>query len=469
MNKVLQTLSWHDEGCERINTITASYEHLPLAKKLCFLYFAAFPEDKEIDAKSLLQIWVAERLVPDEVNRTLEETAECFLEDLVQRSLVQVSNRFPDGSIKYCQVHDVLRDLAIHKAKEMNFLMVCSKEDGRESCNMKGKLVLERYEGMPHLKYLQLDTYVRYNDSDVSKFGKWIRSLKYLETLDLRGTDHLKDLSHWIWHGKTLRHVLLCSDVLTPSLELSRTQGPPASVDVKNLQTLQGVKYNKSWNTSVVPDIPEVRELDIRCCPESGVATLANLLCKLKHVVYLQIAGDCDGFFKLRIRDFPFYENLKSLVLIKYDFSLGECLTVSDDMLEMLPPHLTELSLRGFEFVSDPMPMLEKLRSLNTLRISRRGIPNSATVRRITCSAGGFEQLEELVLEDLLVEEWKIEMGAMPMLKRLRIKYCDPLSVPPQLIHLDRLQFLDWVTYVQVDKEVINDIYTQRPHLRRYW
>ncbi|KAJ1697452.1 hypothetical protein LUZ63_005964 [Rhynchospora breviuscula] len=278
-NKVLQTLSWHYEGCERINTITASYEHLPLAKKLCFLYFAAFPEDIKIDAKSLLRIWVAERLIPDEVNRTLEETAECFLEDLVQRSLVQVSKRFPDGSIKSCRVHDVLRDLAIHKAKEMNFLMVCSKEDDWRSCS-----------------------------------------------------------------------------------------------------------------------------------------------------------------------------------------------TVIDDMLEMLPPHLTELSPRGFEFVSDPMPMLEKLRSLNTLHISVRGAPDPSTIRRIKCSAGAFEQLEELLLEDLKVEEWEIEMGAMPMLKRLRIRDCSPLSVPPALIHfLDRLQYLHWVTNIQADKDAINNIFKQRPHQRSYW
>ncbi|KAJ3697874.1 hypothetical protein LUZ61_001579 [Rhynchospora tenuis] len=85
--KVLQTLSWQNEGCERIDIIAASYEHLPLAKKLCFLYFAAFPEDTMIDAKSLIRIWVAERLIPDEVNRILEETAECFLEDLVQRQI----------------------------------------------------------------------------------------------------------------------------------------------------------------------------------------------------------------------------------------------------------------------------------------------------------------------------------------------------------------------------------------------
>ncbi|KAJ4757771.1 CC-NBS-LRR disease resistance protein [Rhynchospora pubera] len=84
-NELLQTMSWHDDGIECARIMATSYDHLPFAKKLCFLYFAAFPEDQMIEAKPLLRIWVAERLIPHEERRTLEETAECFLEDLVQR------------------------------------------------------------------------------------------------------------------------------------------------------------------------------------------------------------------------------------------------------------------------------------------------------------------------------------------------------------------------------------------------
>ncbi|KAJ4789953.1 Disease resistance protein RPP13 [Rhynchospora pubera] len=81
---LLDTMSWQVDGSECIDVMATSYEYLPFAKKLCFLYFAAYPEDKYIEIKDLLRIWVAERLIPQEDTRTLEETAMCFLEDLVQ-------------------------------------------------------------------------------------------------------------------------------------------------------------------------------------------------------------------------------------------------------------------------------------------------------------------------------------------------------------------------------------------------
>ena len=45
-----------------------------------------------------------------------------------------MSERSHDGSIDFCHVHDLLRDLAIEKAKEDNFLTVCSKPGDEHSC-----------------------------------------------------------------------------------------------------------------------------------------------------------------------------------------------------------------------------------------------------------------------------------------------------------------------------------------------
>ncbi|KAF3341818.1 disease resistance RPP13-like protein 3 [Carex littledalei] len=123
-------MSWHaNDGKKCSEIIGTSYEDLSLPLKLCFMYFAAFPEDHEINATFLLPMWIAEGFIPQEDNRTLEETAEGYLEDLVQRSLVQVKYRSSKGSIIYCSIHDLLRDLAIQKAKEDNFLVVYSHPD----------------------------------------------------------------------------------------------------------------------------------------------------------------------------------------------------------------------------------------------------------------------------------------------------------------------------------------------------
>ncbi|KAJ4780394.1 Nbs-lrr resistance protein [Rhynchospora pubera] len=84
-NELLKTMSWKTDGDECTNIIATSYEHLPFAKKLCFLYFAAFPEDRNIEVEPLLRIWVADGLIPDAQERSLEQTAATFLKDLVQR------------------------------------------------------------------------------------------------------------------------------------------------------------------------------------------------------------------------------------------------------------------------------------------------------------------------------------------------------------------------------------------------
>jgi NB-ARC domain len=84
-NKLLLTMNWRTDGKRCMNILATSYDDLPLALKYCFMYFAAFPEDFEIKAEKLIRMWIGEGFIPKEENRTLEETSERFLDDLVQR------------------------------------------------------------------------------------------------------------------------------------------------------------------------------------------------------------------------------------------------------------------------------------------------------------------------------------------------------------------------------------------------
>ncbi|KAJ3701362.1 hypothetical protein LUZ61_005067 [Rhynchospora tenuis] len=519
--KFLDTMSWQVDGSKCIDVIATSYEYLPLAKKLCFLYFAAYPEDFDIRINQLLRIWVAERLIPQEDKKTLEETAECYLEDLIQRSMVQVSRKHYDGStITHCRAHDVLRDLAIQKAKEMNFLIVCSKPDDWKKCNkarrvainyssnvnelmgdyanpnirsllLFGKsnldcskykvlrvlgcmmmwysgerVVLRNFKGLPHLRYLRLNSEIEGKECE---FGEWIKSMKYLETLDLERSGH-GDLSKWIWKVKTLRHAILCYNY--------NTQGPPASMDLRNLQTLLHVNYSKSRQTSGSPNITEVRKLDIQVHEKHfSKEEIVTLLHKLEHLVYLDIKGISGVDLGMIIwKGFPFYKNLNFLHIREKSVVFGDdgnegvlttnidgnkILVLSDDTL---PPHLTYLRLYGFEFVSDPMSVLQKLQNLKILVIE--GSKKEKVLSwRFRCSAGEFKQLEELSISYLTVDEWEIERGAMPMLKKLWVIDCDPLRVPIEVVHLPSLEYLEWGTYIQTNKDRIRHILEQRPDL----
>ncbi|XP_058114865.1 putative disease resistance protein At1g50180 isoform X1 [Magnolia sinica] len=122
--KVLKSISWQFvEGDANISPILAlSYEDLPYHLKSCFLYLVAFPENYEISVEELIWFWVAEGFVHARGAETLEEVAEDCVQELIQRSLIQVVKKSFIGTIKSCRIHDLLRDLSISKAKEENFL-----------------------------------------------------------------------------------------------------------------------------------------------------------------------------------------------------------------------------------------------------------------------------------------------------------------------------------------------------------
>ncbi|KAJ3698471.1 hypothetical protein LUZ61_002176 [Rhynchospora tenuis] len=531
---LLRTMTFHAEVPKCIDVVATSYEHLPLIEKLCFLYFAAFPQSTEIEAKQLLRIWCGDGLIRIRPNdsRTVEEIAECILEDLAQRNMVQVLKRYPQGSIGFIRLHDVLSELAIRKAEELNFFMVRSKSDDWECCSKAPRMAihypldldislgnyashnvyslfifnvpvkeitvkeitlnldcsklrklrvlscelrkldcfelrkwcttvkLQSLEGAPHLRYLQLVADIEGKESE---FEEWIRGMKYLETLDLRGTECY--LSDCIWQAKTqLRHVFIYPGI----------KGCPASIDLKNLQTLRGfVEWNDQWGTSSFPNIPNVRDLSI-CIPEKVSAReVASLIGRLKHVVHLTMLGNAIDLQEIATATGSclFNENLISLSVYNYNDNRRDSATLSMPLVlrdDMLPPHLVELNIRGYEFGSDFIPVLEKLRSLKALTLWRMSSKeNEDQVRRIKCSAGGFKQLELLIFRHLPLEEWEIEPGAMPMLKWLQVSCCDPLRVPPELTnHLSGLQSLDWVTNIQTNNDALNNIFEQRPNLR---
>ncbi|KAK4394883.1 putative late blight resistance proteinR1A-3 [Sesamum angolense] len=85
---------------------------------------AMFPEDFEIPVWKLLRMWIAEGFVQKMSDIGLEETAEIYLQDLIDRNLLRVDKRRSDGRVKTCRIHDMLRDFCKNEAgiEKDNFL-----------------------------------------------------------------------------------------------------------------------------------------------------------------------------------------------------------------------------------------------------------------------------------------------------------------------------------------------------------
>ncbi|XP_047078945.1 putative disease resistance RPP13-like protein 3 [Lolium rigidum] len=107
--------------------VTLSYLHLPSHLKSCFLYLSIFPEDSEIKRRRLVERWIAEGFVIARDGVRAEDVGNSYFKDLINRSMIQPSKVSVEGTIKTCQVHDIVRDVMIWIAREENF--ACSAWD----------------------------------------------------------------------------------------------------------------------------------------------------------------------------------------------------------------------------------------------------------------------------------------------------------------------------------------------------
>jgi hypothetical protein len=379
-----------------------------------------------------------------------------------------------DSFISYCRVHDLLRDLAIEKAKEDGFLTVCSKTDEEQSCsgarrvavnysdsdglmkfassnlrtllcfndhspNCSGHKFLKvlrvkvhtviqlgSFEGLTQLRYLRL-----YGDLDVdidnpARFIKLISGMKFLQTLDLRCINPC-DLSDFTWRIETLRHVILPGSL-----------GPPCGAKLRNLQTLAGIRNRESWDIGALPNVPNLLYLRIYITEGFPWKKVVAFLGTLKNLVKLTLESHDTPIEVIDMRCFPFYRQLRSLI---YRGKFFQDVGVHLDAI-MFPTHLTVLVLMDCVIGQDIMTVLEKLCDLKSLYLHEL---KDEEKKQMKCSAGGFTRLQYLKLfGPKNLEEWEIEEGAMPVLETLTLVHCPMLQIPLGLKYLTTLRELTW-------------------------
>ena len=115
-----------DSGLEVIDKILSlSYSDLPHNMRNCLLYLSTFPEDHMIYKDSLVRRWIAEGFITEKQGFTLEQVAESYFYEFVNRSLVQpitLRSRYETRSEGGCRVHDIVLNFLISRSAEENFL-----------------------------------------------------------------------------------------------------------------------------------------------------------------------------------------------------------------------------------------------------------------------------------------------------------------------------------------------------------
>lgn len=125
--KVSETVNDSGSADQNSDVLALSYNNLPFHLKPCFLYLGVFPEDYEIPAWKLMQLWVSEGFVESDGDQSMEEVAENYLHDLVDRDLVTVVQRRSDGRIKTCRIRSSVREFCKKESSEENMFQEISR------------------------------------------------------------------------------------------------------------------------------------------------------------------------------------------------------------------------------------------------------------------------------------------------------------------------------------------------------
>ncbi|KAL5822445.1 hypothetical protein ACOSQ4_020345 [Xanthoceras sorbifolium] len=437
--------------------LTLSFDSLPHQLKLCFLYLSCFPEDFEIKIEKLIHLLVAEGFIPQVEDHTMEEVAEQYLHELIDRNLIQVGQRYW-GRILTCRVHNIIHDLAIEKAStnflgtydEVNhsnissIISSCPRQaiySSIESCSwlqesnprlrslfLYGeyefvvpmwerfgslRILVNSYIGnndyvtrkLIHLKYLGL------KDSFIFLLPSIVFNLPRLQTLEVPRSVFPVDLPAEISKSQELRHLIGNFNCVPRSIQC-----------LTNLQTLRSIT-NKAWTEIKTRELVNLRELWLGG-PLIGQTFSFDSMNNLTSLQLLSIELGHQGDSFGSLQPLSHCQRLVDLRL------KGKMENLPEDMHEVLP-NLQCLSLRSSLLEGDPMPQLEKLPNLMILHLGYKFYSG----KKMMCRAIGFLRLEILLFDEykFQIEELLVEERAFPNLKGLRIPEKFKLTIPERL------------------------------------
>ncbi|KAM3364284.1 hypothetical protein ACQJBY_014562 [Aegilops geniculata] len=484
----------------RVETILkVSLDDLPYDLRNCFLHCALFPEDYSIKRRTVMRHWIAAGFIEEKVNKTLEEVAEGYLIELVNRSLLQVIERNYTGRLKCCQMHDVIRLVALNKASEERFGKVYdgsgafSIERTRRISIQSGNLQPLSESDATHVRAIHV-FFNRYLNIDLLR--PVLESSNLLSTLDLQGTS-IKMLPTEVFNLFNLRYLgLRYTDIGSLPEEIGRLQ---------NLEVLDAGNSALSYLPNNIVKLQRLRYL-FACCvtkqgefkPFSGVKVPSGIR-NLTSLHVLQCVEASSEILRgvaalIQLRTFAVcnVENKHSADLINAIKEMRHLLhlvitAISEEVLQLeglcLPLTVYKLSLEGqLEKTSipqvisswSPVNNLTLLRlsfsnldeecfsSLSKLRgLCRLDLNKAFEGKKLHFTAGSFPKLWSLSICDApKLNQVEIEEGAMASLAEFCLSVCPELKFLPHGV--EHLTTLDELSLHDTSEELIEKLRQKR-------
>uniref|UniRef100_A0ACD5V059 Uncharacterized protein n=1 Tax=Avena sativa TaxID=4498 RepID=A0ACD5V059_AVESA len=406
--RINDQLSWEIINNSRLghirNILYLSFIYLPTYLKSCFLHCNLFPEDHLFQRKMLVRLWMAEGFIVEKGASTLEEVAEGYLKELVNRNLLQLVERNSFGRMKRFKMHDIVRELAIDLCHKDHFGVQFEEgkcggslqRDGRRLVVQKLKKDIQQsFSGIHGLRtFIALDKNMpsftllpllcdksRYmtvlelcglpiekipdaigdlfnlrhlglRDTKVKLLPKSIEKLSNLLTLDLYGSN-IQEVPAGIVKLKNLRH-LFVQKVNDRSYRVLRSRSgvciPKGLGNLTNLQTLQALEAQDE-SVRQLGELTQLRSLRIWNVKGIYCERLCESLVQMPFLSYLDV-GASDENEVLMLGALP--PSLQKLGLrgrLAEGTLLGE-----SPLLQAAEKNLHELRLYWSQLREDPLP-----------------------------------------------------------------------------------------------------------------
>ncbi|XP_020081694.1 disease resistance protein RPM1-like [Ananas comosus] len=467
--KVYKDLAWYltnnaSKLHEKVyDILKLSLDDLPHYLRNCFLYCSSFPENCQIGSFRLIQLWVAEGFIEERAERTMEEVAEDYLNELVHRCLLQVVKRNEFGGVCACRMHDIIRVLALSESKELSFCMVyehsqkklqsskarrlsiiCNITNYRpeDESHLRSVLVFKNsmsydllksvLRSSKFLRVLELQGapieklpseicnlfnlhYLSLRATKIKELPRSIGKLRNLQMLDTYGSE-IEKLPKGITELQKLRHLYL-PDNMDKSIK--------APVGIRRLKDLQSLA-NISATEEIVRNVKaliELREFGIIGVRTHHCADLWNSITKMNHLSKLCVESE-DGEELQQLGTLRLPPPIQELWLLgKLDKTSVPELAMSFGSLT----NLTRLTLSRAKLDEDTFPYLQALPALMLLELYK-----AYDGMMLHFQATSFPKLKELeIAHSPKLSQVEIERGAMASLNELRLYGCPELKELP--------------------------------------
>ncbi|KAF8685260.1 hypothetical protein HU200_044082 [Digitaria exilis] len=267
--------------------LSFSYYELPCHLKTCLLYLSVFPEDFEIEKDRLIKMWIAEGFIQCRIQaKSLFELGESYLNEIINRSMIQPICNETDGMMYTCRVHDMVLDLIRSLSSEENFAVIRSDMDPSQSNTIRRLSLQNGMENdiMAHttISLQQARSVVVF--PPVVSLAPALGSCRILRVMDLEGCNVSKYTSSLNKYIRSLRQLRY--------LGLRRTHIDHLPEEIGNLKFLQTLDARGNEISSLPSGIVQLRNLiflhiDLSTRVPNGIGNLRGL----EQLSWLDIDG----------------------------------------------------------------------------------------------------------------------------------------------------------------------------------